>query len=158
MMKVNQIMSKSVISCKPYQTIRDAAALMQEHNIGCIPVVDEENYPVGIVTDRDMIIRGIAQNKDENTSLDEVMTSTVYTCNHNDEVGTATHMMGNHQIRRLVVCDDDGKVCGFLAMADISTTPENDAKAGIALSKISLKSTDIESNPHHGTDVHDFPL
>ncbi|MDF2700113.1 MAG: hypothetical protein K0Q49_1669 [Haloplasmataceae bacterium] len=157
-LKVKLYMTKPVLTLKPYDTIKDASVMMLEHNIGSIPVVDDENYPVGIITDRDIIIRGIAQNKDEHTKLDEIMTTTVLTVSEDDTLGTATHIMGNQQVRRLVVIDKNDKVTGFLAMADISTTPEGDAKAGIALSKISLKSTDINSNPHHGTDVHDFPL
>lgn len=157
-MKVREIMTKSVITLKQHDTIRDAAKDMFEHNIGCIPIVDDENHPIGIVTDRDLIIRGIAQNKDSHDTLEKVMTNTVLTITEDDEVGTATHIMGNQQIRRLCVVDNDQKLIGFLAMADISTTPDNDTKAGIALSKISLESTDIESNSYHGTDVHDFPL
>ncbi len=157
-MKVKEIMTKSVISLKPYDTIKDASILMLEHNIGCIPIVDDDNHPVGIITDRDMIIRGIAQNDDAKTRLEDIMTTRLLTIHPDDEVGSATHIMGNRQIRRLLVVDDDDKIVGFLAMADISTTPENDTQAGMALSKISLKSSDIESNPHHGVDVMDFPL
>jgi predicted transcriptional regulator len=157
-MKVNEIMTKSVISLKPYDTIKDAAVVMLEHNIGCIPIVDDDNHPVGLVTDRDMVIRGIAQNNYEKTRLEDVMTTSLITIHPNDEIGTATHLMGHRQVRRLLVVDDDEKLVGFLAMADISTTPENDSKAGTALSQISLKSTDINSNPHHGVDVMDFPL
>lgn len=157
-MKVKDIMSKSVISLKPYDTIKDAAVLMHEHNIGMIPIVDEENYPLGVVTDRDMIVRGIAQNYDEKTRLEDIMTKNLITVDPNDAVASATHIMGHRQVRRLLVVDETGKLVGILAMADISTTPETDTRAGIALSQISLKSTDIESNPHHGTDVMDFPL
>jgi len=157
-MKVKEIMTKSVISLKPYDTMKDASIIMFEHNIGCLPIVDDENHPVGIITDRDMIIRGLAQNNDAKTRLEDVMTTSLITVHPNDEVGTATHKMGNRQIRRLLVVDEHDQLVGFLAMADISTTAENDIKAGMALSKISLKSTDIESNPHHGTDVMDFPL
>ncbi len=157
-MKIKDIMTKSVISLKPYDTIKDASFLMLEHNIGCIPIVDDENHPLGIVTDRDIVIRGIAQNNNEKSRLDDIMTTKLLTVHPNDEVGAATHIMGNRQVRRLLVVDENNILVGFLAMADISTTPENDAKAGMALSKISLKSTDINSNPHHGTDVMDFPL
>ncbi len=157
-MKVKEIMTKCLITLKQYDTIRDAAALMFEHNIGCIPIVDDDFRPVGLVTDRDIVIRGIAQNKDEKTRLEDIMTTSLITISPDDTVGTATHIMGHRQIRRLLIVDDDEKLVGILAMADISTTPENDTKAGIALSQISVKSTDIESNPHHGTDVMDFPL
>jgi predicted transcriptional regulator len=157
-MKVKDLMTKSVVSLKQYDTIKDAAILMHEHNIGMIPIIDDENHPIGLVTDRDLITRGIAQNYDEKTRLEDIMTVKLFTIHPNDEVGTATHMMGHKQIRRLLVVDENEVLVGVLAMADISTTPENDTKAGIALSQISLKSTDIESNPHHGTDVMDFPL
>lgn len=157
-MKIKEIMTKSVISLKPYNTMKDASILMLEQNIGCIPIVDDDNHPVGIITDRDMIIRGLAQNNDGKTRIEDVMTTSLITVHPNDEVGTATHIMGNRQIRRLLVVDENEQLVGFIAMADISTTPENDSKAGMALSKISLKSTDINSNPHHGVDVMDFPL
>src|SRR5690554_1728973 len=131
---------------------------MNEHSIGIIPIVDENDYPLGLVTDRDLITRGLAQNNDEKTRLEDIMTTNLITIDPNDEVASATHIMGHRQVRRLLVVDENGKLVGILAMADISTTPENDTKAGIALSQISLKSTDIKSNPHHGTDVMDFPL
>ncbi|HEY8365430.1 MAG TPA: CBS domain-containing protein [Haloplasmataceae bacterium] len=157
-MKVKDIMSKSVITLKPYNTIKDAAVLMFEHNIGMIPIVDDDNHPIGLVTDRDMIVRGIAQNYDEKTSLEDIMTTNLITIHPNSEIGEATHIMGHRQVRRLLVVDENDYLVGVLAIADISTTPENDTKAGLALSQISLQSTDIESNPHHGTDVMDFPL
>ncbi|QVK18748.1 CBS domain-containing protein [Mycoplasmatota bacterium] len=157
-MKIKEIMTKSVISLKPYNSMKDASILMLEHNIGCIPIIDDDNHPVGIITDRDMIIRGLAQNNDGNTRLEDIMTTNLITVNPEDEVGIATHIMGQRQIRRLLVVDEFDKLVGFLAMADISTTAENDTKAGVALSKISLKSTDIKSNPNYGVDVMDFPL
>lgn len=157
-MKVKELMTKSIATLKQHDTIKDASAMMFEHNVGCIPIVDDDNHPVGIVTDRDIIIRGIAQNNDAKTRLEDIMTSSLQTVSPNDEIGTCTHIMGHRQIRRLLVVDEFEKLVGIIAMADISTTPENDSKAGTALSQISLKSTDIESNPHHGTDVMDFPL
>ncbi len=157
-MKASELMTKSIVTLKPHDTIKDASIMMLEHNVGCIPIVDDDNHPVGIVTDRDIIIRGIAQNNNEKTRLEDIMSSSLQTISPNDEIGTCTHIMGHKQIRRLLAVDENEKLVGILAMADISTTAENDTKAGIALSQISLKSTDIESNPHHGTDVMDFPL
>ena len=157
-MKVKELMTRSVVTLKPYDTIKDAATLMFEHNVGGIPVVDDESHVVGYITDRDIVIRGIAQNNDAKTRLEDVMTTNLITVSPEDEIGSCTHVMSHRQVRRLLIVDENQKLVGILAMADISTQPETDSRAGIALSYISQISTDIESNPHHGVDVMDFPL
>lgn len=157
-MKVRDLMTKSVISLKPQDTLIDAAKLMFEHNIGIIPIVDDNDYPLGVVTDRDIVIRGIAQNHHVKTHLEDIMTTNLITVYPDDSIAYATDLMGERQIRRLLVINDDGKLVGILALADISTTEENDEKAKEALSQISLRSTDKESNPYYGVEVDDFRL
>jgi len=157
-MKVADCMTRSVITLKPHDTILDASKKMNEHGIGFIPITNNDNTPVGVVTDRDIIIRGIAQGKKENSKLEDIMSTNVITIKPDDEVGLAAHLMSDHQIRRLVVVDDEGKLVGVLALGDLSTQKESDTMAGEALSHISEISTDKESNPHHGTKVWEFPL
>lgn len=157
-MKVKDLMTKNVISLKPKDTLKDAAKLMYEHNIGIVPIVDNENYPVGVVTDRDIVIRGIAQNHHEKKHLEDIMSTNLITVNPNDKIAYATDLMGERQIRRLLVVNSEGKLVGILALADISTTEENDEKAKEALSQISLRSTDKGSNSYYGVEVDDFRL
>jgi len=157
-MKVADIMTRSVITLTPHDTILVASKKMKEHNIGFIPITDEVNKVVGVVTDRDIVIRGLALGKDVTERLENIMTTDVITINPDAELGTAAHLMSDHQVRRLVVTDGNGKLEGVLSLGDLSTQKESDTMAGVALSHISEISTDRESNPHHGTKVWEFLL
>lgn len=120
-MKVKECMCNEVISCSPSTTVYDVAKLMQENHIGFVPVCDNENYMVGAVTDRDMVLRCIASDKDvKQTPVSEIMTTNISTCTKDDEMSNAQRKMGEEQIRRIPVVDDDGKVIGILTLGDLA--------------------------------------
>ena len=94
---------------------------MSENHIGCIPVCDKNNSICGIVTDRDILLRCVACNKDTNqTPVSDIMTCDVCTCKENDDITNAESKMGQNQIRRLPVCDDNNKVVGILTLGDLA--------------------------------------
>ena len=110
-MKVKECMCNDVCCVKPETKIYEIAKLMSENHIGCIPVCDDNNSICGIVTDRDILLRCVACNKDSNkTPVSDIMTCNVCTCKENDELTNAESKMGENQIRRLPVCDDNNKV------------------------------------------------
>ena len=120
-MKVKDCMCGDVCCVKPETKITDVAKLMEKNHIGCVPVCDNSNYLVGLVTDRDIILRGVACGKDTNTTpASEIMTCNVCTCNENDEIQKAERKMSENQIRRLPVCDSNNRVVGILTLGDLA--------------------------------------
>lgn len=120
-MKVKDCMCTDVCCVKPEAKVSEVAKLMAEHHIGSIPVCDTNNCICGIVTDRDILLRSVACNKDANTTpISDIMSSNVCTCKEDDEMTNAQTKMGEYQIRRLPVCDTQNKVIGILTIGDIA--------------------------------------
>ena len=120
-MKVKDCMCNDVCCVKPDNKVQEVAKLMSDYHIGCIPVCDTNNCICGIVTDRDIILRGIACDKDlKQTPIRDIMSCNVCTCKEDDDVTNAETKMSNNQIRRLPVCDENNKVVGILTMGDLA--------------------------------------
>jgi len=123
-MKVKDCMSSDIVSVHPTETITNVAKQMQQNHIGCITVCDDDNKLVGLVTDRDVILRCIASGKDyESVPVSDIMTTNIYSVSPDDTVDKATTYMSQYQIRRLPVVQD-GTLTGILTIADISTNPD----------------------------------
>ncbi len=120
-MKVQDCMCENVFCIKPETKIQEAAKLMSENHVGCIPVCDSNNSICGIVTDRDLVLRCVACNKDiKQTPVSDIMTCDVSTCKKTDDITNAESKMGQRQIRRLPVCDDKNRVVGMLTLGDLA--------------------------------------
>ena len=120
-MKVKDCMCTDVCCVKPETTIRDVAKLMSQNHIGSIPVCDTNNCLCGIVTDRDIILRTIACDKDvKTTPVSDIMSTNVCTCEENEDMANAENKMGTNKVRRLPVCDSNKKVVGILTLGDIA--------------------------------------
>ena len=127
-MKVKDCMCQNVYCVKPETKINEIAKLMSEHHIGCIPVCDNNNCICGILTDRDIILRTIACNKDVNaTTASDIMSTNVCTCKEDDDMVNAENKMANNQIRRLPVCDDNNHIIGILTLGNLA---QNDIQLG----------------------------
>ncbi|MCV2892082.1 CBS domain-containing protein [Lentibacter sp. XHP0401] len=120
-------MSKPVIHVSPGSSILYAAELMRDANIGLLPVV-ESGHAVGVLTDRDIIVRMPSDHCCADLPVRAVMTKHAFTCRDTDPVETAAAIMGDLQIRRLLVLDVDGQIVGVLSVGDIA----NDASERIA--------------------------
>ena len=119
-MRVKDCMCGEVCWVKPDTKIYEIAKIMEQNHIGCVPVCDEQNYLVGIITDRDIILRTIACDKDvKNTNASDIMTCNVCTCNQNDDISDAERKMATNQIRRIPVVDNN-KVIGMLTLGDLA--------------------------------------
>jgi CBS domain-containing protein len=136
MKKARDIMTRDVSCCKNNDTIYDAASKMKELNVGAIPIVDDEHHLIGMVTDRDLVIRGYANNKDHSTSLSEVMSDHLYSISPDQSLQEASQLMAEKQIRRLPVVDN-GKLIGIISLGDLSVEEQSDMAAGQALEQIS---------------------
>lgn len=142
-MKVRDKMTKTVAYTKPSATVVEVAQLMQKHNVGSIPVMDQ-NGVVGIVTDRDIVVRNVAHGKNpQNTPISDVMTSQVTTVTPDMDVSTVTDMMAEQQIRRLPVVENN-KLVGMLAIGDMASDARFDTEASEALTEISKPSKPLK--------------
>lgn len=127
-MKVKDCMCQNVCCVKPETKINEVAKLMSENHIGCIPVCDDNNCICGILTDRDILLRTVACNKDTNTTkASDIMSTNVCTCKQEDDMVNAENKMANNQVRRLPVCDENNCVIGILTMGDLA---QNDIQLG----------------------------
>lgn len=126
-MQVREVMTENPACCGSDASITDAARLMVENDCGEIPVTDEAGKPVGVVTDRDIACRAVAQGKSLDTPVSEVMSSPVVTVNPDTSVDDCCSTMEKNQIRRVPVVDESGSCCGIVAQADIArNAPERE--------------------------------
>ncbi len=119
-MRVQDIMTKDPTCCRPDNSIAEAAKLMSKMDCGALPVVDEAGVLVGVVTDRDICCRGVAEGKSGNIWVAELMSSDVLTVALADDISACCDRMEERQVRRAIVIDDAGKCCGIVAQADIA--------------------------------------
>lgn len=124
-MNVQEAMSKQVKSVFPETTIRDAAILMRNESVGMLPVLGANNVPVGVVTDRDLAVRAIANGLPETAPVREAMTERPQTIFVDKSIEEAMDLMDTFHIRRVMVCDEKGELRGVLSLGDIaSRSPE----------------------------------
>lgn len=135
MQKLKEIMSDEVECCTLLDNVYEVAVKMKEWNVGAIPIVDGERL-VGMITDRDLVIRGIAEKKPGSTKVEEVMSEELITATAEMSTKDAAELMANHQIRRLPVVEGD-KLIGIVSLGDFAVRKLTDSQAGKALSEIS---------------------
>jgi CBS domain-containing protein len=116
-MQIKDIMSRDVILASPRQTISEVAQIMAERDIGYLPVGDHDRI-VGMVTDRDIVVRGVAAGKGADTKIGEVMTEDVKYCFEDEDVDHVIENMGENQVRRLPVLNRQKRLVGIVTMAD----------------------------------------
>ncbi len=135
-MKVKDIMTKDVAHIKPDSSVFEAATLMQQHNVGSIPVCDN-NGVVGMVTDRDIVVRNVITGSDpKSTPVSNIMTTNVATVSSNTDVDDLGVIMSQKQIRRIPVVENNALV-GIVALGDLATDKRFDTEASTALTDIS---------------------
>ena len=119
-MQVKEIMSRSVDLVDPNTTVRDAAIKMRDDDVGALPVGENDRL-VGMITDRDIVIRAVAENKaPPQTPVRDVMSEGICYCFEDDAVDAAARIMADRQVRRLPVLNRDKRLVGIVAMADIA--------------------------------------
>lgn len=140
MKKCNEVMTKNPLCCLPEDLVTKAAGLMKSENIGSIPVVENEQTRklVGIVTDRDLTLKIVAEGLDaKSTKVEAVMTRKVVTCRAEDDLQKALDAMSEHQLRRIPVVDGDHKIVGIIAQADVATRVDQPQKTAEMVKEIS---------------------
>ena len=163
--RCRDIMTRDVTCAVPESTLQQVAAMMRDEDTGVIPVVEPVDSEaqnvqdtgdgssrrpdrmrsngklVGLITDRDIVVRAIADGRDISTRADEVMTADIHTARPNDRVIEMIRKMGDKQVRRIPVVDDQANLVGIISMADVALETENDRDLADALEEISSGSS-----------------
>ncbi len=123
-MIIREVMSRDVRTVTPETTVREAARLMAEADIGALPVAAGDRL-AGMVTDRDIAVRGIAIGKGPDSTVGEVMTHEVMYCHEDEDVSDVAANMADIQVRRLPVVDADKRLIGIVSLADIALVAQS---------------------------------
>ena len=140
-MQIKDIMTQSVVSIAPNESVEVAARTMARHNIGALPVCNGGKL-CGMLTDRDIVTRCLAANRlPGETQVRQVMTEQVTAVQPDMQTGVAAHLMGRLQVRRLPVVDN-GRLCGMVSLGDMAVREETVLDAGDALADVSSNISD----------------
>ena len=140
-MEIKDIMTQSVVTIDPNESVEVAARTMTRHNIGALPVCSNGKL-CGMLTDRDIVTRCLAANRQPgSTQVRQVMTQQVTSVRPDMETGAAAHLMGRLQIRRLPVVEN-GRLCGVVSLGDMALCEETVMDAGDVLADVSSNLSD----------------
>jgi CBS domain-containing protein len=134
--RCSEIMTSNVQTATRDMTLQAAAVMMRDGDMGSIPVV-EDGKLVGIVTDRDIVVRSVADGLDALSPVGQAMTTEIFSVKPGDFVFEAIRMMGDKQVRRIPVVDENGHLAGIISMADIALEMEDEREIAEALEEIS---------------------
>ena len=144
MAKCSEVMTKDPAVCMPGDRVTDVAQVMKQEDVGPIPIVEsrETRKLIGMVTDRDLVLRMVAEGRDtQTTKAAEVMSLKLVTCRADDDVQKALDAMSENQLRRIPVVDDENSIVGIIAQADIATRVNQPEKTAAMVKKISRSKT-----------------
>ena len=137
-MQVKDVMTSGVECISPDTTLREAAQKMKEFDVGLLPICGENDRLAGMITDRDITVRAVADGLDPSMAqAHDVMTPKVIYCYEDQEVSDAAHMMEQNQIRRLVVLNRDKRLTGILSLGDLAVDTGDEELAGHTLEAVS---------------------
>ncbi|KIF82515.1 CBS domain-containing protein [Noviherbaspirillum autotrophicum] len=145
-MRVAEAMTRDVRIANPDESIIEAAKMMADCDCGVLPVGENDRL-VGMITDRDIVVRALAQGKPGDTRIRDVMSSDVKYCLEEDDVDDVARNMSDLQIRRLPVLDKNKRLTGIVSLGDIATTDQSQSAAQ-ALHGISEQSTQHSGSGH----------
>lgn len=135
MKKISEVMTSEVQVVRPDDTLQDAAAMMAEQDVGALPVCDGARLQ-GMITDRDIAVRAVANGRDADTPVREVMSEDVIWCSEDDDTQEVLGRMGERQIRRIPVVDANRNLVGIVSLGDLAI--EDEENVDEALRSISM--------------------
>jgi CBS domain-containing protein len=137
--RCRDIMTRDVVACRPDSNLREVARLMRDEDAGSIPVLDEHNKVVGMVTDRDIVVRVLAdlERTLDSSVVRDAMSTDIYSVRPNDRLVDCIRKMGDKQVRRILVTDDNERLKGIISMGDVATEAEYDRELAEAIEDIS---------------------
>lgn len=148
-MRVAEAMTRNVQLASPDQSIVDAAKMMADCDCGVLPVSENDRL-VGMITDRDIVVRGLAAGLQPSTSIRDVMSHDVKYCYEDDDLDEVAINMGDLQLRRLPVLDRNKRLVGIVSLGDISASADTEptAEALAAISQPTSSHVSMGSRPH----------
>jgi CBS domain-containing protein len=144
MAKCIDVMTREPVFCEPGDPVTRAAEMMRQHDVGSLPVVDsrESRRLAGIVTDRDLVTKVVAGNRDVKTAtVRDAMTPNPASCREDDDLERAISLMAERQVRRMPVVNAEGQLSGIIAQADVATRHQRDRTTGDLVEAISEPSS-----------------
>lgn len=132
---IRDVMTKDVDFCTPLDNVYEVAVKMKELDVGAIPICENEHL-LGMITDRDIVIRGVAEKRPNSTRVTDIMSENLITATPDMSIDEAAKMMAKHQIRRLPIVDNS-RLVGICSLGDLAVHRGSDDEAGYALSEIS---------------------
>lgn len=134
-MNIRDVMTPNPRTVSPNDSIQSAARVMRDEDTGVVPVVDN-GKPVGVITDRDIVVRAVAEDREMNRPVRDIVTTELVAVHPDMSVEEATELMSEHQVRRLPVIDND-RLVGIVSIGDIAVKEGRDGRVGDALQHIS---------------------
>ena len=134
-MNIRDVMTPNPTTVSPNDSIQSAARVMRDEDTGVVPVVDN-GKPVGVITDRDIVVRAVAEDRELNRPVRDIVTTELVAVHPDMSVQEATDLMSEHQVRRLPVIDND-RLVGIVSIGDIAVKEGKDGRVGDALQHIS---------------------
>lgn len=147
-MKLKDVMSTDLEYVTVHDNLYEAACLMRDHNIGLVPVVDQKKKLVGVVTDRDLVVRGIAERRPNSLEVGKVMSSVLVKGSPDMTVEEAIQQMQDAQVRRLPVVNPEDQLVGIVTLGDLAKKKPKEKMISQTLSKISE-----DRNPYASNDI-----
>jgi CBS domain-containing protein len=144
-MRVSELMHTPAVTCRPGATIAEVARLMRDRNVGSVIVVDDIGYLAGIVTDRDVAVRGVGEGRSGDLAVEHIMSRNVATVLPHADVAAAAGIMAKRSVRRLPVVDDDDTPHGLVALDDLVRHLGREADA--VADTVVLQATDLPGQP-----------
>ncbi len=144
MPKCSEVMTRQPVCCEPGDSVNRAADMMRQHDVGSLPVIESkaEARLVGIVTDRDLVTKVVAANRDvKSATVRDAMTPNPVSVKEDDDLQQAMSLMKDRQVRRMPVVDNSGRLSGIIAQADVATRVHRDEQTGQLVEAISESST-----------------
>lgn len=133
---LRDIMTKNVDYCTPVDNVYEVAVKMKDDNVGAIPICEENQQLLGMITDRDIVVRGVAERRPGSTEVTDVMSENLITASPDMSVDEAASLMAKNQIRRLPIVENN-RLVGIVSLGDLAVHQGTDDEAGFALSEIS---------------------
>ncbi len=137
-MQIREIMTSGVECIAPNATLQEAAQEMKRLDVGALPICGEDDRLAGMITDRDIVVRAVAEGSESRTAgVEDFMTPEAIYCFDQDSVEQAAGIMKEKQVRRILVLNQDKQLVGVVSLGDLATRCENDQMSGDALESVS---------------------
>jgi len=143
-MLVEEIMQREVKVLQHTDTVRHAAEVMRDADLGFLPIKSSEGQIVGTLTDRDIVVRVLAEGKSVDGAVSDVMSIDLVSCGPKDDLHKAENLLGEHHVSRILCLDDNKQILGVVALADLARAEDSDA---VGHTMHEIKASSVATSP-----------